>query len=132
MQLEFEAVFKEHKSTRTIPLVYKAYGYVFKFTKLILYNLFVIIFGIPLAILWGLQLSLIVFVVTWIYHPGLKIVLLVVNATLPIVTEPLRALFTPLVDVLARVFRQIRVNTTVNGDLLTPLSKTTQFAEQRV
>lgn len=82
--------------------------------------------------MWALLLSLVAFVVTWMYSPGLKMVLLVINSTLPIVTEPLKALFTPLIDVLARVFRQIKVDATLGGGLLAPLSRGGQYAEHRV
>ena len=101
-------------------------GYIFKYTKMIFYNILVFIFGFLLSFVWGLILSIISFTVTWLWNPGLKSMLLVISATLPAVTEPLKALFTPLVDVQARVFRQIRVQAWLNGGLLSPITKREQ------
>ena len=123
MQLEFDKCFQEHKSTYTIPLVYKVIGYVFKYTKLVVYNIFVIIFGFLFAFLWALIYGIVVFVLSWIWSPALRLTLLTVNAILPAVTEPLRALFMPLVDVSARFFRQIRIKLSLDGGLVLPLHK---------
>ena len=122
-QLEFDSCFHEHKSTRTIPIVYKINGYIFKYTKLFFYNFLVILFGFFLSFLWAIVLGITSFVLAWIWNPGLKALIIVVSTTLPAVTEPLKALFTPLVDVQARVFRQIRVQGWLNGGLLNPLLK---------
>lgn len=122
--MEFEACFKEHKSTRTYPKIYQVFGYVFKYTKFVTYHILVVIFGIFLAFLWAVILSIVSFVISWLWNPSLKAMLLVVGATLPAVTEPLKALFTPLVDVAARIFRQIHVKGSLDGKLLSPLAKT--------
>lgn len=121
--MDFTACFHEHKSTKTIPIVYKINGYIFKYTKLVFYNLLVILFGWASSIFWALQLAMLAFILTWIWRPVLKMVLIVVSSTLPAVTEPLKILFTPLVDVQARIFRQIRVKGWLNGELLNPLAK---------
>jgi len=98
-------------------------GYVFKYTKLVVYNIFVIAFGFLFAFLFAFLYGLTSFILSWIWSPSLRLTLLTVNAVLPVVTEPLRALFLPLVDVSARIFRQIRIKTTLDGGLLLPLHK---------
>lgn len=72
---------------------------------------------------WGIILSFVSFTMSWLWNPSLKVFLLVVNSTLPAITEPLKALFTPLVDVSARVFRQIRVKASLDGGLMSPFAK---------
>lgn len=82
-----------------------------------------IIFGIFLAVIWGIILSFVSFTISWLLYPSLKSFLLVVNSTLPALTEPLKAFFTPLVDVSARFFRQIRVKASLDGGLMSPFAK---------
>lgn len=116
-QLDFNACFFEHKSTSTITPVYKVYGYVFEYTKLIIYNILVFVLGVPFAVFWGIIFSLVSFILTWIWNPVLKLSLLLIGVTMPSVTEPLKALFGPLVDVQARIFRQIHINWKPSGKL---------------
>ena len=75
-----------------------------------------------MSFLWAMILGILSFVLTWMWRPGLMAVILVVNTTLPAVTEPLKALFTPLVDMQARIFRQIRVQGWLNGGLFDSLA----------
>lgn len=48
-----------------------------------------VVCGIPLIVLWGLLLSLVVFIVNVVYTPILKVVIWLVNITLPVM-EPLK------------------------------------------
>ena len=90
-------------------------GFVYKYTKLITYHVFVILFGMVFAILFAFINGLISFIHVWIYGPALKITLLWVYAFTPLITVPLRAIFTPIVDVSARIFRQIRIQANLTG-----------------
>ena len=101
--------------------MYKAISFVFKYTKLVVYNIFVVIFGFLFAFFWAFIYGIIVFILSWIWSPALRLILLMINAILPLVTEPLRALFSPLVDVAARFFRQIRIKLSLDGGLVLPL-----------
>ena len=94
----------------------------FKYTKLIVYNFFVILLGIFLAFIWAVIYGFIIFYITYIWSPVLRLALLLINTALPLATEPLRALLTPLADVAARLFRQIRIKAQLNGGLLSPLA----------
>ncbi len=92
-------------------------GMVYQYTKLIIYHSLVLTLGLLLAFLWAIINGLMAFVHTWIYNPALKAILLWVYAIAPIFTEPLRAFLKPLVDVSARIFRQIRVSTNFSGSV---------------
>lgn len=120
----FDTTFQEHESTITISYFRIANKNVFQYTKLFFYNLLVIFFGFLFSLLWGFIASILLFVITWIWNPVLKMNLLILGATVPIVTEPLKAFFTPLSDVSARIFRQIHVKANIDGKLLSPLSTT--------
>ena len=120
-QVEFDSWFEENKSTRTIPVVYLINGYIFKYTKLFIYNFLVILFGFLFSFIWAILMGTTSFLLSWIWSPVLKSSILLISAIAPIMTESLRAFLTPLVDVHARLFRQIRVKGWLNGGLLNPL-----------
>ena len=66
-----------------IPQVYKAY-------RLVSFIMYLWSYWHSISSHRGFFLSLVAFVVTWIYNPGLKMALLVINSTLPIITEALK------------------------------------------
>ena len=70
-----------------------------------------------MAILWAILNGLFVFIHVWIYLPAMKITIFWVYAFAPLMAAPIQAIFTPLVDVSARIFRQIRIKATLNGPL---------------
>ena len=117
IQLEFEDCFREHKSTRLFEPIYKVYSVMYKYIKLVFYHFLVILVGFPLTILWALINAVTAFTYTWLWGPVMKIWLLWIYGVIPLVTAPLRALFRPLVDVAARVFRQIRIHFAAEGKL---------------
>ena len=101
----------------TIPILYKVLSVIYKYTKLVLYHIFVILIGIPLTIVWAISNGITVFVLVWVWGPLLRVTIVSVYAVAPLFTAPVRALFTPLVDMTARIFRQIHINSNVNGSL---------------
>eukprot|EP00731_Ephydatia_muelleri_P030370 Em0021g893a len=116
--LDFEDCFREHKSTKLVDPIYKVYGITYKYIKLAVYHLLVLVFGIPIAIIWALINAIIAFTCTWLWSPVLKIVVLLIYGISPLVTETVRAFMSPLVDMSARILRQIRLHVTT-GDKLT-------------
>ncbi|KAL5476229.1 hypothetical protein EMCRGX_G026146 [Ephydatia muelleri] len=118
LKLDFEDCFREHKSTKLVDPIYKVYGITYKYIKLAVYHLLVLVFGIPIAIIWALINAIIAFTCTWLWSPVLKIVVLLIYGISPLVTETVRAFMSPLVDMSARILRQIRLHVTT-GDKLT-------------
>ena len=108
-QLDFENCFTEHKSTMTIPIVYKIVGLVYKYTKLIIYHIFVFLIGIPLAIAWAITNGIVIFTVVWMWGPLLKVVSMMTYSLAPLVTVATEVSLRPFMDITARVFRQIRI-----------------------
>ena len=125
LQLEFDACFHEHKSTKTWPKLYMLTGLMYKYTKLFVYHFFVLVIGLFLAFIWAIINGIMAFIHVWIWGPVLKLSLLWIYAVMPLVTEPLRAMCTPLVDVQARIFRQIRVQANLSGPLAEKLVRET-------
>ena len=89
--------------------------YIYKYVKFGTYHLFVLVFGIFLAIIFGIINGIVSFGHVWLYGPLLKYTLIVVYSAAPLATVPLVALLTPLVDVHARFFRQIRIRFNLTG-----------------
>ena len=108
--MDFKECFHEHESTKTIQPVYKVMGLTYKYIKLVTYHLFVLFLGFIPVVLFALINGVVSFVHVWIFSPLAKVTLLWVYAIVPLAVAPLKAFFTPLVDVQARIFRQIRVN----------------------
>ena len=88
---------------------------IYRYTKLIVYHLFVVLFGFIFIIFFAIINGITAFVHVWIYGPLAKFILLWMYAFMPLITEPLRAFLTPLVDVSARIFRKIRIQANVTG-----------------
>ena len=117
MQLSFEHFFEEDKDTKTFLAIYKVLGLVYKYIKLVLYHIFVILIGIPMTILWALINGLMAFVLVWLWGPALRLTIIIIYSVTPLATVPMQAILTPLVDVLARFFRQIRVRADLGGSV---------------
>ena len=115
IQLEFDRCFHEHKSTKTFPQLNTCLGITYKYTKLVIYHIFVILIGVPMAILWAILNGIMVFILVWLYQPVLRVTVMWIYAFTPLVTVPIQAIFTPLVDVSARIFRQIRIKASLDG-----------------
>ena len=116
-QLDFEKCFQEHKSTETVQPIKKVIGFIFKYTKLVVYNILVIVFGFLFAFNWAIIYGIVVFTLTWIWSPVQRLTLITIHFLLPLTTETLRALLYPLADAIGRIFRQIRVKASFGGGL---------------
>ena len=115
LQFDFKDFFHEHESTKIISVYYKVMEYTYTYVKLIIYNLLVVIFGIIFAILYATLNGIMSFVYVWVFGPSLKIILLWVSAVAPFATTPVRVILIPLVNAIARIFRQIRIQVHLSG-----------------
>ena len=66
-------------------------GITYKYTKLVVYHIFVILIGIPMAILWAVLNGIMVFVLVWLYQPVLRVTVMWIYAVTPLITVPLQA-----------------------------------------
>lgn len=73
--------------------------------------------GIPLTVIWAIVNGITAFVLVWLWGPALRYAIVWIYAFAPAVTTPMRALISPIVDVLARIFRQCRIQANVSGSL---------------
>lgn len=115
--MDFRVLFQEHESTKTISAFYTGLEYAYRYIKLSVYHLFVFCFGTLFVIFFGIGNGIFTFLIVWITLPGVKVFMAMVYATTPIITGPFRAIFAPMVDVQARIFRQIKVQANLSGPL---------------
>ena len=94
----------------------------FLYARAFLYNVFVVTLGIIFTFIWAVLMGFFTFYVNFVWSPSLRLALLLVASMLPLVTQPLRILLSPLADAIARVFRQIRIKATLDGGLFDPAS----------
>lgn len=130
LNLEFRECFKEHKSAQTHPHLKKFTEVMYKYTLIIVYHFFVVLFGVVSAFLFAIINAVMAFIHVWIYGPLLKLSILWVYATAPLVVAPIRAMYRPLVDASARVFRQIRVDGNLHGSYAERLAGSSQPRER--
>ena len=77
-QLDFEECFNEHKSTRTFLQLHTFLSLTYKYTKIVIYHILVIIVGIWFAIAWAVINAAVAFFHAWVYGPMLKLMLIIV------------------------------------------------------
>jgi hypothetical protein len=109
-----------------MPKLQKFLGLLFKYVKLFVYVIMVVMFGIPLAVFWGLLMGLATFFRSWVAYPLTKLIMYIVGMAIPAVIQPLRAVLMPLADVAAYPFRHIKIKHDLNGGLLLPLAAQNQ------
>ena len=115
--MEFEDCFEEHNKTKTFAGLYKVLGIVYKYTKLVLYHIFVILIGVPLMFLWAIVNGIMAFILVWVWGPALRLLVVVVYSVAPAYVVPVQAIFSPIVDVFARIFRQCVIQAKMSGGM---------------
>ena len=88
---------------------YEVLGLIYKYVKFFTYHTFVFLFGVFFVIVYAIFNGALSFFHVWIYGPTAKMLLVGVYALAPLVVAPFSAVYRPLVDVHARIFRQIRI-----------------------
>ena len=108
----FDAFFQEHKSTKSIRVFYTVIGITYNVLRLFFYHFLVIVLGFIFALCFALVNASLVFLHVWLVGPIIKIFIMWVYVVAPTFFVPVRAVYQPLVDTSARLFSQIKINTT--------------------
>jgi len=110
LQLDFSNVFTEVEDTYTRSEFREAQQAIYKYSKLIYYNILSIFIGIPLSLLWGLIGALVMFILVWWVNPIIKLSYVtlypLVSAGYTMLVSPW---LVPLVDTFGRLLRQIHI-----------------------
>lgn len=117
MQLGFESCIREHDDTKLkiFPKLFTCLNHSYFYTQLVVYYVTVIAIGMPMTIVWGCLSGTAMFMRIWLWVPILKLFLFWTYSCAPLFTRPIQFLCVPLMDVCARRYRQIRIQTTLNG-----------------
>lgn len=113
--MEFEDCFKEHYKTKTRSSLYQYLGLIYKYTKLTLYHILVLLLGIPSMLIWAIINAVLTFILVWMWGPMLRALIVCMYALAPWVYVPYTAIMTPIIDVQARIFRQCIIRAKLSG-----------------
>ena len=69
--------------------------------------------------LWAIVNGIMTFVLVWLWGPALRLFVTVIYSVAPAYFVPVQAVLSPIIDVLARIFRQCVVQAKVSGGLTT-------------
>lgn len=115
LKLEFEDCIDKHPNTLIIPKLNHFLSLSYKYTKLVVYCIFLVVVGVPLTFVWGCINGSTIFCCMWVWSPILKLILLCVHSCAPTIVVPVQVVCGPIVDVSARIFRQIRFQAIILG-----------------
>lgn len=115
LQLEFDACVQEHPNTNVAPKLLGCLGISYKYSKLVAYYIFVILVGIPMTFVWGCMNGSAVFCCVWMWGPTLKLITLCIHSCAPVFVIPVQVICSPIVDVFARILRQVRMQAIIIG-----------------
>lgn len=113
--MEFEACINEDPNTKALPKLVSHLSTGYKYTKLVTYVIFLILLGVPLTFVWGCANGVAIFYYVWIWGPILKLSKLVIHGLAPLIVMPTQVCCTPVVDVFARTWRQLRLQAIILG-----------------
>ena len=111
LQLDFDDVFTEEKDTTTRSEFKEAQQAIYKYSKLIYYNILSIFIGIPLSLMWGFINASALFVIVWMIYPTIKLAYVVLYPMIGgAYTITCSSWWAPFVDTCGRLLKQIHVN----------------------
>lgn len=113
--MEFEDCIEEHPNTQVLPKLIHYLGLGYKYTKLVVYCIFLILIGVPMTFVWACINGTAVFYCVWCWGPSLKLIKLFVHSFAPAIVLPMQVICSPIVDIFARILRQMRVQAIVLG-----------------
>ncbi|XP_078517800.1 caveolin-3 [Lissotriton helveticus] len=109
VKVDFEDVIAEPEGTYSLDGVWKASFTTFTVTKYWCYRLLSTIFGIPLAIIWGILFALISFCHIWAVVPCIKSYLIEIQCVGRIYSLCIHTFCDPLYEALGKVFSSVKV-----------------------
>lgn len=113
--MEFESCIEEHPHMQVLPKLMHFLSLSYKYTKLVVYCIFLILVGVPMTFVWGCVNGSTVFCCVWMWGPTLKLIKLTVHSCAPAIVVPVQVICTPIVDVFARMLRQLRLQAIILG-----------------
>ena len=93
-----------------MPPIGKALKYVYRYTKLGVYNGCVVVVGFPVAFVWAISAAIFSFIFTWLILPCLNMLSVAAKMLLPLLRLPMQLfteIFSPCLEVCVRSAIQV-------------------------
>lgn len=108
LQIDFEDVIAEPEGTHSFDGIWKASFTTFTVTKYWFYRLLSAIFGIPMALIWGIYFAILSFLHIWAVVPCIRSYLIEIQCISRVYSICIHTFCDPLFEAIGRVFSSIR------------------------
>ncbi|XP_067907335.1 caveolin-1-like [Heterodontus francisci] len=109
VKVDFEEVIAEPEGTHSFDGVWKASFTVFTVSKYWCYRLLSALFGIPLAIIWGIYFAILTFIHIWAVMPCIKSYMIEIQCISRVYSICIHTFCDPFYEALGKMFSSIRV-----------------------
>uniref|UniRef100_A0A8D0X7Y8 Caveolin n=1 Tax=Sus scrofa TaxID=9823 RepID=A0A8D0X7Y8_PIG len=110
LQIDFEDVIAEPEGTHSFDGIWKASFTTFTVTKYWFYRLLSALFGIPMALIWGIYFAILSFLHIWAVVPCIKSFLIEIQCISRVYSIYVHTFCDPLFEAIGKIFSNIRIN----------------------
>lgn len=111
VKIDFEDVIAEPEGTHSFDGIWKASFTTFTVTKYWFYRLLSALFGIPMALIWGIYFAILSFLHIWAVVPCIKSFLIEIQCISRVYSIYVHTFCDPLFEAIGKIFSNIRINT---------------------
>lgn len=110
VKIDFEDVIAEPEGTHSFDGIWKASFTTFTVTKYWFYRLLSALFGIPMALIWGIYFAILSFLHIWAVVPCIKSFLIEIQCISRVYSIYVHTFCDPLFEAIGKIFSNIRIN----------------------
>ncbi|KAM8979484.1 caveolin-1 isoform X1 [Sarcophilus harrisii] len=110
VKIDFEDVIAEPEGTHSFDGIWKASFTTFTVTKYWFYRLLTTLFGIPMALIWGIYFAILSFLHIWAVVPCIKSYLIEIQCIGRIYSICIHTFCDPLFEAMGKIFSKIRIS----------------------
>ncbi|XP_058930385.2 caveolin-1 isoform X1 [Kogia breviceps] len=111
VKIDFEDVIAEPEGTHSFDGIWKASFTTFTVTKYWFYRLLSALFGIPMALIWGIYFAILSFLHIWAVVPCIKSFLIEIQCISRVYSICVHTFCDPLFESIGKIFSNIHINT---------------------
>ncbi|XP_007980866.1 caveolin-1 isoform X1 [Chlorocebus sabaeus] len=110
VKIDFEDVIAEPEGTHSFDGIWKASFTTFTVTKYWFYRLLSALFGIPMALIWGIYFAILSFLHIWAVVPCIKSFLIEIQCISRVYSIYVHTVCDPLFEAVGKIFSNVRIN----------------------
>uniref|UniRef100_A0A8D1U687 Caveolin n=1 Tax=Sus scrofa TaxID=9823 RepID=A0A8D1U687_PIG len=110
VKIDFEDVIAEPEGTHSFDGIWKASFTTFTVTKYWFYRLLSALFGIPMALIWGIYFAILSFLHIWAVVPCIKSFLIEIQCISRVYSIYVHTFCDPLFEAIGKIFSNIHIN----------------------